>query len=343
MLVPRKPNSGSYFTMTKHKLNARLGATAIAAVLALSSTPLLAQQATTDTTQTAPTATTDTAPATTDTAPAATTDTTTAVPDSSSTTTVETTTTAKPPAVHHSASAARSVTTTHVARAATTARAAPVAAAPLPVAATPAAVPPPAPAPTVAPPLAQVAGPPPAAQNSNTQQPADNRTAEMIGGALFLAIVLGALAYALSRRRTRETVYEEEAYEPETSHEEAEPVHAEHVIAEEQPAIVAPEASAFSWGRPEAGQLDTGVPAAAPRETVARDDGDDRWPGESWVDRAYRGPSTNNPSLSLRKRLKRAAFFDSREREAAEGRAESVDTTAGLPEAAIDERELTDA
>ena len=58
---------------------------------------------------------------------------------------------------------------------------------------------------------------------------------------------------------------------------------------------------------------------------------------ESHVDRARRGPTPDNPSLSLKKRLKRAAFFDQRERMAAEGEAEPVDPTAGLPERMPDE------
>jgi hypothetical protein len=58
---------------------------------------------------------------------------------------------------------------------------------------------------------------------------------------------------------------------------------------------------------------------------------------ESHVERAMRGPTPENPSQSLKKRLKRAAFLDKREREVAEGKAEPVDPTAGLPEAAMDE------
>ena len=54
---------------------------------------------------------------------------------------------------------------------------------------------------------------------------------------------------------------------------------------------------------------------------------------ESHVDRAMRGPTPNNPSLSLKKRLKRAAFFDKREREVAAGTAVPVDSDAGLLEA----------
>ena len=57
----------------------------------------------------------------------------------------------------------------------------------------------------------------------------------------------------------------------------------------------------------------------------------------SHVDRAMRGPTPENPSQSLKKRLKRAAFLDKREREVAQGKAEPVDPTAGLPEAVVDE------
>lgn len=58
---------------------------------------------------------------------------------------------------------------------------------------------------------------------------------------------------------------------------------------------------------------------------------------ESHVDRAMRGPTPDNPSLSLKKRLKRAAFFDKRDREVAEGQAEPIDADAGLPEAIADD------
>src|SRR5688572_20050243 len=47
-------------------------------------------------------------------------------------------------------------------------------------------------------------------------------------------------------------------------------------------------------------------------------------PDESHVDRAMLGPTPDNPSLSLKKRLKRAAFFDQREREVAAGDAVHV-------------------
>jgi resuscitation-promoting factor RpfA len=58
---------------------------------------------------------------------------------------------------------------------------------------------------------------------------------------------------------------------------------------------------------------------------------------ESHVDRAMLGPTPENPSLSLKTRLKRAAFFDKRDREVAAGKAEPVDADAGLPEQMVDD------
>jgi hypothetical protein len=58
---------------------------------------------------------------------------------------------------------------------------------------------------------------------------------------------------------------------------------------------------------------------------------------ESHVDRAMRSPTPDNPSLSQKTRLKRAAFFDLRERQVAAGEAKPVDPEAGLPEAGVEE------
>jgi hypothetical protein len=60
---------------------------------------------------------------------------------------------------------------------------------------------------------------------------------------------------------------------------------------------------------------------------------------ESHVDRAALGPTPDNPSLSLKKRLKRAAFFDQRDRQVAAGAAEALDTDAGLPEQMVEDLE----
>ena len=58
---------------------------------------------------------------------------------------------------------------------------------------------------------------------------------------------------------------------------------------------------------------------------------------ESHVDRAMRGPTPDNPSLSLKTRLKRANFFDKRDRDVEAGEAEPVDPEAGLPESGVEE------
>jgi hypothetical protein len=58
---------------------------------------------------------------------------------------------------------------------------------------------------------------------------------------------------------------------------------------------------------------------------------------ESHVDRAMLGPTPDNPSLSLEKRLKRARFFDQRERDVAAGNAKPVDADAGLPEQLVED------
>jgi hypothetical protein len=175
-----------------------------------------------------------------------------------------------------------------------------------------------------------------------------NETAMELGGGALALLALGGGAWALSRRRRRTeeeewygdevmVQHEEPAAAPEPMpHHMVEDVHsskAAHqpmprhdVIHREQPAIVAPAASAFAWGN-------------AQRPAEAADDGSDRRPGETWVERAYRGPSPANPSASLKHRLRRAAFFDKRERDVAAGKAEPVDTDAGLPESATAELE----
>jgi hypothetical protein len=58
---------------------------------------------------------------------------------------------------------------------------------------------------------------------------------------------------------------------------------------------------------------------------------------ESHVDRAMLGPTPDNPSLSLDKRLKRARFFDQRGRQVAAGEAEPVESDAGLPDQLVED------
>lgn len=309
-----------------HKLRARTRALpAIAAVLALSSIPALAQE----TAQQTQPVTTDTAPAD-QSAPAIDSSASPASDGSTKTTTTRRTirhvthaaaAKAAPVAKRSVTQTAAQRTTTHAAMAA--AKPAP---APKPAAAAPAArqsavsplvnfQPKPAPA------------QPQAASTNNLKL--NGETLPIAGGVLALLAVAGSAAALASRRRRRR---EQELADQETmSYEPFETVTApearsDPIVQAEQPAT-APAMSAFAWGN----QQRTGEPNA---------EQDDRRPGETWVERAYRGPTPNNPSASLRNRLKRAAFFDKREREAAAGLAAPVDARAGLPGAMVGEREL---
>jgi hypothetical protein len=168
--------------------------------------------------------------------------------------------------------------------------------------------------------------------------PKNNNEVPVIAGGALALLALGGGAFAIARRRREDEedvwVDDQVVTEPSSA---AEPIYNEPVaepVHDEQPKIVAPATSAFSWGNTQALPTTFVSPSAA-----SADSDDDRMPGESWVDRAYRGPTPNNPSASLRNRRKRAAFFDKREREVAAGTAEPVDMDAGLPEAMVDERE----
>jgi resuscitation-promoting factor RpfA len=309
--------------MTTTKLYAPTRALpAIAAALALSSTPVFAQEA--QPTTTPPATTVQPAPE----APAPTTDTTTTAPATETSTPAATTTatrsvkrtvrTTRTSAARPAPVAARTVTRTVTKRAAVPAAAATAAATPAPTAASA------APQAAVAPVVPLNAKPTPA--KSQPSKSIDNDTLEIAGGGLLALLALGGIASVVTgrRRSRREKELADEqtlAYEP---FETAAPEHAP-VVNHAEPAAAA---SAFAWGN-----------QAQAEQPARRADGDDRRPRESWVERAYRGPSANNPSVSLRTRLKRAAFFDKREREAAAGTAEPVDASAGLPDAMIEEQE----
>jgi hypothetical protein len=289
--------------MTNMKtLYARTGAAAIAAVLALSSTQLSAQEAI------------EPAPATV-TTPAPAPDTIATDPLAPVTTNTSTPQTPKPKATaKHVASAKK---TTAVPARTVTRAPAKQPAAPTDTMATAVPIAPTVPAPTAVTPEPATTPISPVAQTN-----ADKLDTEMEvgGGALALLVLGGGAALAVRRRRRREEEEEELAWADETI--EPEPIAAEprhDPIFNQQPAVYAPSASAFGWG-------DT-QPA-----TTTSDDGSDRRPGETWVDRAYRGPSPANPSVSIRARLKRAVFFDKREREVAAGTAVSVESDAGLPD-----------
>jgi hypothetical protein len=80
------------------------------------------------------------------------------------------------------------------------------------------------------------------------------------------------------------------------------------------------------------------TPAGAPAPAGSPSDCVDPAPG-SHVEAACEGPSADNPSLSIKKRLKRAHFFDQREQLAAAGMAVPVESDAGLPDALVEPAE----
>jgi len=165
------------------------------------------------------------------------------------------------------------------------------------------------------------AKPAPAPRPATPPTTASNALPLEIGGGALAALLLGAGAYAVARRRrTEEDAWDADYVEP-TAAAVPDPV------AEYEPPVVEPDEPAFAWGQPSS------------REALVERASDDRGPGETWVERAYRGPTADNPSLSLRKRLKRAAFFDKRDRDSAADRAAPVEADAGLPER-IAEREF---
>ncbi len=295
----------------------RPGLTAIVAVLALSSTPLLAQEVVAPaatTPQTVPTPAPESAPVvttstTTETimspdplAPAAMA----AKPAAKTTVTKRTTTTSR--------TAAPRVTATRTAAPTVAALAtAPVAVA-APIEAAPAPLTPLTPPPVTTAPVAPTVAP----------ATMSDETLPIAGAAGLGLLALAGAGFAMRRRKRRH----EEALE---AAEWQEPVDDRTPIAPDlapEPApmplraaqpVTAP-TPAFAWtpSRPVAAM-------AAATGSVT--------PDSSHFDAAMGGPTPDNPSLSLKRRLKRAAFFEQRDRQVAEGIAKPVSPMAGLPPA----------
>ena len=289
--------------MLKNRSEIRSGATAIAVVLAALSTPSFAQDAATDVP--APVVESP-APVTIDSAPT----------DAPATSEPAASSTAPEPVAPQAATSVKTAAAPPArqrAAVATRAPSRPAASAP---AAKASATPPiadPATAPAEAVAAAPIADEAPMAAPAPTAKSDNARNAELgFGGALALLALGGAAAVVRRRRRADEDdeVYSEQAYDAEPYEPAPEPVVAPKADTP-APAVahLAAGRSAFSWGNSGNSQ-------------------------GTWEERARRGPTPDNPSLSLKKRLKRAAFFDNRERQAALG-VPSIDASAGLPQHAV--------
>lgn len=287
----------------------RPGLTAIAAVLALSSTPLVAQTA--DPAPAAPVIVTP--PPVVTPAPAVTAAA--AAPASISNAPAPVSVELGP----DPAATAEPAPTVQAAPRATprVATAAPRVAAP----ATPAAAPEPQPAPVApAPVVAQtapvpspIAAPEPAPVAATAPMTQTDPTADILpiaGAAGAVALLLAGGAFAVGRRRREKDAV---TYAPETVSTPAEPNVAPMTAAQTMPLAAAPATYAAPPVSPRRHEVSgdapvTAIPSGFDLSRFARH-----------TQAAYRGPTPENPSLSLRRRLKRANFFDQRERMAAQG------------------------
>ncbi len=293
--------------MTHRTPKIRSATTAIAAVLALSATQLLAQTAP-DATQPVMVAPTT---AVMDSAPMATTP---SEPLTAST--------SDPLAPSAKSTATKSTQSTTTHRTASVARPAKV---PPPVAQAPVAAPAALPAETVeAAPVTVTAGPAAAPAAIITPPPAKNSSVASsdmlpIAGAAGLGF-LGLLGVGLAMRRRRRRNEEEFAAAEQEELAVDAPAQADPLF--DEPAFaprIADPAPALALGAAVAS-----APAAS--ECV------DAAPG-SHVEAACEGPTADNPSLSIKKRLKRAHFFDQREFLAEAGEVAPMAADAGLPDA----------
>jgi len=288
----------------------RPGLTAIAAVLALSSTPLLAQAA--DVAPSDPATPVIAAPPPVVAAPAPTT----AAPaaDASSaglnipkiTVNMDDAPTAAAPAQPKAAAKSTAIktssATTHTAKPAATAPAPRTVETPAPVAPAPMAaeVTPSVPAPQVAQAAVEPA-PAPAPQPVAQAQPTEDNDVLPIAGAGLAVLALAGGAFALTRRKRRE-----EDYEPWPEEAAAAPAQREELaLTEPAPVYAAATPVASTEVRDDAPAAN--IPAGFDLSRFGRH-----------VQAAYRGPTPDNPSLSLKNRLRRASFYDQRERIAAE-------------------------
>ena len=283
----------------------RSGLAAIAAATAFLATPALAQDAAPVSAEPAPIVADEPLPAEPTIAPEAASDP--LAPAATTTTTTK-----------------RTTRTTRPARA-TTVPAARIARAPAPVVrnTAPAAVAPVAPVeealppvdPAMVAPLPEPVAAPPAPVASESM--IDNDLLPIAGAAGLGILALAGAGFAMRRRRREEDEVVEEVWHEPAMSRPAEPV---------APITVAPlvaaaptTVAAFNWGNAPRQP----APALSPDRRISR------------IEAAKRGPTPDNPSRSLKKRLSRASFFDQRERMVEAGKAAPMSAMAGLPKALV--------
>jgi len=177
------------------------------------------------------------------------------------------------------------------------------------------------------PPVAMPTAPPPAiaAMPPAQEAPAVSNDMLLIAGAAGLGLLgLIGLGVAMRRRKLRrdEEFAAADQYEPASEASvQADPLFAEpaYAPASVEPIPAMPVVAA-------SGIVATSAPPATTSACV------DAAPG-SHVEAACGGPTADNPSLSIKKRLKRAHFFDQREFLVAAGEVAPMAADAGLPDA----------
>ena len=275
--------------MTRKNITSRTAMTAIAAVIGLSSIPAFAQDASVpdpviDTATKAPD------PVTPDPLAPEEATTTSAAPESET-----------PAAKPAKASAAKTTPASRRAAAPSSKSRQPAETAPIaPAAATEAPAEVPVPIAEAAPPVAEPAAPIVAETTPASQNDMLEDIAPVAGAAGLGLFALAGAGVAMRRRRRRREDEEFEANQQLLAEGEAEP--------DPQPSTVAPEPAFARMPTP----VHDPVQIAAPATALPA--GFDLSRFGRHVQAAYRGPTPDNPSLSLKNRLRRASFFDQQER-----------------------------
>jgi len=173
----------------------------------------------------------------------------------------------------------------------------------------------PAPAPAPAAPVAQAPAAAPTAVTATRTGPADasDDMLPIVGAAGAAVLLIGGSVFALRRRRREDEL----------------PVDAPDAIV--APVAPAPQPAAYAAPRAAATVAPTAharMPLASNAPATTLPAGFDLSRFGRHTQAAYQGPTSDNPFLSLRSRLKRASFLDQRERMASQGTAPAAQVAA---------------